>query len=235
MPKVIFKIDPLKELEYLSFYESMASYRCTYDKLPREWRIKIWDSGLNIHKNDLIKLIETEWASKNSTGKLRTEIFKDKEVEWKTYEQNYFRFIEEVTGYKWQYSNYTNYGAVFSYPNFYNMRWARPEILTTVNDMDMPALKIAHELFHAHQVTIFTKLFGNDYLDKVSEEFIESMLILVFTENGSPFDLDRKELIDERKEYLDQDIKESIDVLVDFWNIRTDFDSFTLKAVDLIS
>ena len=60
------------------------------------------------------------------------------------------------------------------------------------------------------------------------------MLILVFTENGSPFKLDRQDLINERKEYLDQDIQIYTDKLLTIWNKKHSFRDFTKMAIDLI-
>jgi hypothetical protein len=232
MPSVIFKIDPEKELEYLSFFESMASYRCTYDRLPQQWRKKIWDSGLGLHKKELVNLIVKEWEMVGSSGDKRKDNFKKKEQIWREYEKKYFDFIEKITGIKWRYDTYYNYGAVFSYPNYYNMEWERPEILTTVNDNNMPEVKIAHELFHSHQVEIFKKVLGKDYLDKVGDDLIETMLIFVFTEKGSPFKLDRNSLVEERKIYLDQDLQKYTDKLLDIWNTRNTIEDFITKAIE---
>ena len=233
MPEVIFKIDPEKELEYLSFFESMSSYRCTYDKLPQSWRKQILDSGFAVHKDSLIKLINEEWEKEDATGIKRTENFKRKELLWKTIEAKYFDFIENITEVKWSHPTYTNYGAVFSYPNYCSMRWEKPEILTTVNDNEMPEVKIAHELFHSHQVTIFKNMFGVDFLQKTGDDLIETMLILVFTEKGSPFNLDRNKLVEERKMYLDQDIQKYTEKLLDIWNKRSTFENFVQDAIGL--
>lgn len=201
----------------------MVSYRRQFKKETKK-------EGFEKHKKVLIELIKSIWQNEyNVNGLIRIDWEKNRQKQWKKIEQDYFKFVEDITGTKWEYDFYYCYGAVLSYVNFYAMQWGRNEILHLAMDTKDSVGKIARELFHAQQYSVFKELKLNKYFREYENNFIEISLILAFTHPDSPFDLNKDELINQRKEYLNEDLTKETEIIEKLWKKRKDFKSFVLE------
>lgn len=228
IPRLTFKIDPEREYQYLKMYiEELDSPE--FALLPDEIRDEVTKSGMESRHDEIINLINFEWENNfNNNGKI-IEDFKSRENQWRKVGRQYFEFISGITEASWEFPEYYCFGSVLSYANFYSMSFGRNEILITIYDTNQPLVKIAHELFHAQQFSIFKALGGKNYYQGFGDNFIETTLILVFTEEGFPFKLNREDLIQERIKYLDEDLGDSLEEIVKLWKNRKSYKDFVLE------